>query len=179
MALGSVMHTFTVSLADVDRGVYEDLTLRLARHPSETDAYMMTRLLAYLLEYAEGIAFTDGLSQSDEPAVLVRDLTGRILTWIEVGAPDAERMHLGTRQSERTALYTHRDADKVLARWQGKRIHDVERVVVRSFEPGFIEAAAGLVERRNEATVSVSDHHLYLDLNGTNLASEILEHPTV
>jgi len=51
MAAGATMHTFAVQLADVDRGVYEDLSLRVARHPSETGAFMMTRVLAYCLEY--------------------------------------------------------------------------------------------------------------------------------
>ena len=87
MAAGAVMYNFAVQLADVDRGVYEDVALQAARHPSETDAYMMTRVLAYCLEYAEGITFSDGISSTDEPAVLVRDLTGRLTTWIEVGAP--------------------------------------------------------------------------------------------
>ncbi len=64
MAAGAVMYNFAVQLADVDRGVYEDVTLRAARHPSETDAYMMTRVLAYCLEYVEGITFSDGISST-------------------------------------------------------------------------------------------------------------------
>ena len=76
MAAGATIHTFTVTLADVDRGVYEDLSLRVARHPSETDVYMLTRVLAYGLEFAEGIAFTEGISATDEPAVVIRDATG-------------------------------------------------------------------------------------------------------
>ena len=89
MAIGSTVHTFEMQLADTDRGVYEDVSLRVARHPSETDAYMLTRVLAYGLEFAEGIAFGGSVSDTDEPAVLVRDLTGRVTVWIEVGAPDA------------------------------------------------------------------------------------------
>ena len=73
MASSAVIHTFAVQLADIDRGVYEDLALRVARHPSETDAFMMTRVLAYCLEFEEGIAFSEGISSTDEPAVLVRD----------------------------------------------------------------------------------------------------------
>lgn len=175
MALGSVMHTFSISLADVDRGVYEELSLRVARHPSETDAYMLTRLLAYCLEYVEGISFSDGLSQSEEPAVLVRDLTGLITVWIEVGNPDAERMHFGSRLAERTALYTHKDPARVMARWEGKRIHEVEKIVVRSFEPGFIDNAALAIDRRNTVTISVTEGELYLDINGTMSNTAIAE----
>src|SRR6185503_11743098 len=93
MALTSTIYNVSVDLNDVDRGVYESLTLRLAMHPSETMEYMATRLMAYCLEYTEGIEMTTGLSDGDEPAIVVRDLTGRITTWIEVGLPDADRLH--------------------------------------------------------------------------------------
>lgn len=173
MAIGATLHTFTVQLADVDRGVYEELSLRVARHPSETDAFMMTRVLAYCLEYEKGIAFSDGIAATDEPAVSVRDLTGRLLAWIEVGAPDAARLHRGSSAAERTAVYTHRDPEKVAALWTGKRIHRADHVLLHSFEPGFVEAAAALVERRNEMTLSVTERRVYLDLNGTTLTSAI------
>src|ERR1700727_2897876 len=93
MALSSTMYVFTVRLADSDRGVYETLALRVAQHPSETPEYLMTRVLAYFLEYAEGIAFSKGLSDPDEPAIAVRDLTGVLTTWIDIGLPEAARMH--------------------------------------------------------------------------------------
>ncbi|MFK4759592.1 YaeQ family protein [Microbacterium sp. ZW T5_45] len=176
MAIGSTMYTFDVQLADTDRGVYDDYSLRVARHPSETDAYMLTRILAYGLEFAEGIAFGGSVSSTDEPAVLVRDLTGLITAWIEVGAPDAERLHLATRQAERTVVYTHRDPAKVMAPWADKRIHRAEDVRVYSFDPGFIESAVPLIERRNTLTLTVTERVLYLDLNGTTLTTTVHEH---
>jgi len=176
MAIGAMVHTFTVQLADTDRGVYEDLSLRVARHPSETDAYMLTRVLAYCLEYTEGITFSEGLSSTDEPAVLVRDLTGRITAWIEIGAPDAERMHYGSRLAERTVVYTHRDPAKVMTPWEGKRIHRSEAIRVYSFDPGFIDEGTRQLDRRNTMTLTVTERQLYLDLNGTTLTSAVHEH---
>jgi uncharacterized protein YaeQ len=176
MATGSTMHTFDVQLADTDRGVYEDYALRVARHPSETDAYMITRVLAHGLEYVEGIAFGDGISSTDEPAVIVRDMTGAIMAWIEIGAPDAERLHYGSRLAERTVVYTHRDPAKVMAPWGGKKIHRSYALRVYSFDPGFIDAAAALIERRNTIVLTVTEQVLYLDLNGTSLTSSIHEH---
>lgn len=177
MAIGSTIHTFDVQLADVDRGVYEQLSLRVARHPSETDPFMMTRVLAYCLEYEEGIAFgAGGVSSTEEPAVLVRDLTGRITAWIEVGAPDAQRLHFGSKLADRTAVYTHRDPQKLLASWDGKPIHRAEEIVLRSFDPGFIDTAVGALERRNTMTVSVTEGQLYLELGGTTVDTVIHEH---
>lgn len=176
MAIGSTMYTFDVQLADTDRGVYEDYALRVAQHPSETDAYMLTRLLAYGLEYAEGIAFGGTVSSTEEPAVLVRDLTGLVTAWIEVGAPDAERLHYGSRIAERTVVYTHRDPAKVMAPWADKRIHRSSEIRVYSFDPGFIDSAAALLDRRNTITMTVTEGTLYLDLNGTSLTTAVHEH---
>ncbi|GAA1144271.1 YaeQ family protein [Microbacterium natoriense] len=170
------MHTFEVQLADMDRGVFEEYALRVARHPSETDAYMLTRVIAYGLEYAEGIVFGGTVSQSDEPAVLVRDLTGAITVWIEVGAPDAERLHYGSRLAERTVVYTHRDPAKVMAPWADKRIHRAEDIRVYSFDPGFIDSAVPLLERRNMLSLTVTEQTLYLSLNGTMLTTGVHEH---
>jgi uncharacterized protein YaeQ len=176
MAIGAVVHTFAVQLADVDRGVYEDLELRVARHPSETDPYMLTRVLAYLLEYEEGIAFSDGIAATDEPAVLVRDLTGAVTAWIEVGAPDAARLHTGSMKGARTVVYTHRDPAKVMAPWRGKRIHRAEDLQLHSFDPGFVEQASASIARRNTLTLSVTERRVYLDLNGASFESDIHTH---
>ncbi|PXX61030.1 uncharacterized protein YaeQ [Nocardia tenerifensis] len=180
MALPATLHHFAVHLADVDRGVYEELELRVARHPSETAEFMVTRLLAYCLEYREGIAFSEGgVSSTDEPAVLVRDLTGRLTGWIEVGAPDAERLHRGSKLAERTAVYTHRDPARVLAQLAGKRIHRAETIPLYSFDRDFIDAAVAAIDRRNTATLSVTERAIYLDLNGASLSTHIEEHALV
>ena len=179
MAIGSTMYTFGVQLADTDRGVYDDFSLRAARHPSETDAYLLTRVLAYGLEYAEGIGFGGSVSSTEEPAVIVRDLTGHVTAWIEVGAPDAERLHYASRLADRTVVYTHRDPAKVMAPWADKRIHRAEDIRVFSFDPGFVDAAAALLERRNTLTITVTEGTLYLDVNGTSLTTSIHEHAVV
>lgn len=177
MALPATLHNFAVQLADVDRDVYQDLELRIARHPSETAEFMVTRLLAYCLEYQEGIAFSEGgISSTDEPAVLVRDLTGRLTAWIEIGAPDAERLHRGSKLAGRAAIYTHRDPAKVLAQLAGKRIHRAEAIPLYSFDRDFIDAAVAAIDRRNTATLSITERSLYLDLNGTNLSTPVEEH---
>jgi uncharacterized protein YaeQ len=177
MAAGATMHTFTIDLADIDRGVYDALSLRVARHPSETDAFMLTRVLAYCLEFTEGIEFSDGISATDQPAVRVRDLTGRLLAWIEVGAPDADKLHSGSLQTGRVAIYTHRDPQKVALQWEGKRIHRAADIPLYSFDAGFVDAAAARIERRNTLTLSVTERRAYLDINGTSLESEIHEVP--
>ncbi len=76
MALTATIYNLDIDLADIDRGIYERLDLRVARQPSETIEYMLMRVFAYCFEYADGIALTEGVAAGDEPAVLIRDLTG-------------------------------------------------------------------------------------------------------
>lgn len=177
MAAGATIHTFDVQLADMDRGVYETFMVRAARHPSETEAYLVTRLLAYCLEYVEGIAFGEGISATDEPAVLVRDLTGKLLAWVEIGAPDAARLHMGSKAAERTVVYTHRDPAKVAAPWAGAKTHRADEIMLHSFDPGFVDAAVDVIERRNSITLTVTERQLYVELNGESLSSAIHSHP--
>jgi len=175
MAAGTTVYALKVELADVDRGVYAALDLRLARHPSETVEFMLTRLLAYCLEHQEGIAFSDGVSAIDEPAVLVRDLTGQVTGWIEVGAPSAERVHKGAKLAARTAIYTHRDPEQLLASYAGQRIHRAAEIPLYSFGRDFIERVAATLPRRAALALSRTEGQLYLDVDGVTHGTAIEE----
>src|ERR1700719_3145409 len=126
MALGATVYAFKIELADSDRGVYVPLDLRVARHPSETEDHLLTRVVAYCLKYTEGIALSNGLSEPDQPAIAVRDLTGVLKAWIDVGAPDAMRLHRASKAAPRVAVYTHKDAVQLAARLRGGGIHRME-----------------------------------------------------
>ena len=175
MANAAALYNFRVELADVDRGVYASLELRVARHSSETPAYMLTRLLAYCLEYQDGIAFTEGVGAVDEPAVLVRDLTGRITAWIEVGAPSAERVHRGSKLAARCAIYTQRDPAQVRALYAGARIHRAEHIPLISFGRGYLETVSATLPRRGALAVSRTEGRLYLDIDGVTHSTTLEE----
>jgi len=170
------MYAFDVELADVDRGVYETLAIRAARHPSETEEYLLVRVLAYCLEYAEGIAFSRGLAEPDEPALAVRDLTGTIQSWIEIGAPDAERLHRASRAAPRVAVYTHKDPTQLIRQLQGSRIHRAAAIELYAVAPEFLGALAHHLSRRTAFTLSVTDRHLYLTVAGSHHTTEVVRH---
>jgi uncharacterized protein YaeQ len=176
MALTATIYSFDTELADIDRGVYETLGLRLARQPSETREYMLTRFLAYCLEYTEGVELTEGVAAGDEPAVLVRDLTGRVTAWIEVGMPDAQRLHRGSKLAGRAAVYTHRNISQVLAELSDKKIHRAAEIPVYEFGRGFVDAVAAILERRADVSVSITERQLYLDVDGQGFHTTIGEH---
>lgn len=175
MAAGATLYTFPIDLSDADRGVYQAFELRVARHPSETAPFMLARVLAYCLEWTEGIELSAGIAATDEPAVFVRDLTGQLRAWIEVGAPDADRLHRGSKQTKHCAVYTHRDPAPWLAQLAGEKIHRAAELPVYSFDRGFMETASAALGRRAKLAVSVSGRHLYLDIEGKSFDSPIVE----
>ena len=173
MALSATVYIFTVRLADADRGVYETLELRLARHPSETEEYLLTRLLAYCLEYTEGIVFSKGLSNPDEPAIAVYDLTGVLQTWIDIGAPEAPRLHKAAKAARRVAVYAHRDTEAWLGRMAGERIHRAEEIAIYRMDGALLQALTLRLERRMALDLAVSDGVIYMTLGGETVTGSV------
>ena len=173
MALKATIYAFTVRLADADRGVYETLSLRVARHPSESAEFLVTRMLAYCLEFTEGIGFSKGLSDPDEPAIAVRDLTGMLQTWIDVGLPEGARLHKASKVARRVVVYVHRDVDSWMARLQEHGIHRAETVEINVIDRELVAAMAGRLERRMDFDLSVSERHLYLSLGDATYSGAV------
>jgi uncharacterized protein YaeQ len=173
MALSSTIYAFSVRLTDADRGVYETLSLRVAQHPSETAEHLITRLFAYCLEYVEGIAFSKGLSDPDEAAIAVRDLTGTLESWIDIGLPEATRLHKASKAARRVVVYAHRDVTPWLSRLQGERIHRAESVEIYVMDRKLIAELVARLERRMEFDLSVSERTLYVTVGGETFSGTV------
>lgn len=174
MALTATVYSVEVSLSHMDRGVYEQLSVKAARHPSESEEYFLTRLLAYCLEYDEGIAFSrGGISDPDDPPLMIKDLTGAWRSWIEIGAPDAARLHQASKASPRVALYTHKEPRIVMRGYEGQRIHKAEDIEVYAVDRELVSALTDRLDRRIAWSLSVSDGQLFLDAGGTLLGGTI------
>lgn len=174
MALTSTIYTFDVNLADTDRGVYEALSFRVACHPSETEASLLTRMLAYCLEYEEGISFSAGVSNGTEPAIAIRDLTGAWRAWIDIGYPDAARLHRAAKLSPRVVVYVHKDPAILLRQLGDERIHRAEALEIHAMDRALLSALEQRLERRLTLDLTVTERHLYLDIGGNTLAGEVV-----
>ena len=170
MALTATIHNFDIQLSDVDRVVYETLALRVARHPSETEEYLMTRVIAYCLEYAEGIAFSRGLAEPDEPPIAVRDLTGALQVWIDIGAPDAARLHKASKTAPRVVVYTHKDPAQLVRQLSGERIHRADALELYAVDRDLLAELCARLDRRMTFGLSVSDGQIYVDIDGATLS---------
>jgi uncharacterized protein YaeQ len=173
MALTALVYTFEVQLSHVDRGVYETLSFKAAQHPSETDEYLIARVLAYCLEYREGIAFSRGLAEPDEPAISIRDLTGALEAWIEIGLPDAARLHKASKASPRVAVYAHKDPRTWLGALEGERVHRREAIEVYALDRELIDALKERLDRRMKLEMTMTDGQLYVTTGGETLEGEI------
>lgn len=174
MALTATVYNLEIDLADSDRGVYETLALRVARHPSESDDYLVGRVLAYCLEYTEGIAFSrGGLSDADEPPIAVRDLTGTLQAWIDIGSPDAARLHKACKLTPRVAVYMHRDPGQFLRSLSGERIHRVEALELYALDRALVTALSAKLERRMAFALSINERELYLSIGADTLTGVV------
>lgn len=169
MALTATIHNFEIDLSDSDRAVYESLELRVARHPSESEEHLVTRVLAYCLEYAKGIAFSKGVSSPEEPAITVRDLTGALRVWIEIGSPDAARLHKACKASPRVTVYTHKDPGRLLANLEGERIHRGEALEVYAVDRALVAALCARLDRRMAFALSITDREMYISIGDATL----------
>jgi uncharacterized protein YaeQ len=176
MALTATIYNFNIDLSDVDRSRYESLALRVPRHPSESESYFVARVLAYCLELAEGLQFSNGLSDPEEPTLSVRDLTGAIRVWIEIGTPDAARLHKASKAAGRVVVYTHKDPTQLLRQLAGERIHRADQIEIYSFDRTMVGALAERLDRRMAMTVTRSDGHLLVALDDAVLEGNITRH---
>jgi uncharacterized protein YaeQ len=176
MALSVTMYKFDVDVSDVDRSVYEKLELRVAQHPSETVAYLLTRVLAYCLSYEEGIQFSRGLAMPDEPAVWVKDLQGTTQAWIEVGTPSPERLHKATKAVKRVSIYTQHSVELLQRNVRGQKVHRMEDIEVFAVEPTFLADLEGVLERSNTWSISRSDGEIYVAAKDKTFNTQLTQH---
>jgi uncharacterized protein YaeQ len=179
MALSATVYHLQIELSDVDRGVYEALDLRLARHPSETMRYLLTRVIAYALLYEEGIAFSKGLSNTDEPALWIKDLQGNSRAWIEVGTPSAERLHKASKACPRVVVFTQNDPQQLVKAAQAKAIYKAEQIEVYALDPAFLDELDAATDRNARWTLTRNDGALYVVVGEQTFSTALTRHSLV
>jgi uncharacterized protein YaeQ len=179
VALTATIYNFDVQLADMDRNVFETLSFKVAQQPSEADEYMLARVLAYCLEYTEGIGFSKGIAEPEEPALFVRDLTGAMRVWIDIGSPDAARLHKASKASPRVAVYTHKDPAQLLRQLAGERIHKADQIELYALDRSLIADLLTHLDRRTTFDLTVTEQQLYLTIGGETLEGSVVRHPLV
>lgn len=175
MALPSTIRRFEIDLSDIDANVYEQISLRVAQHPSETDAYLITRLIAYCLQFSEGVEMSkSGLSNADEPPLSAMDLTGQMKVWIDIGLPSTERIHKASKRAAKVVIYSHKGIERVREKLNRKQIHKAEHLLIYPLDAAALEALSQSMGRVNHWSIVHSDGILFVthDSQSTSLAIE-------
>ncbi|WPL81033.1 YaeQ family protein [Bordetella hinzii] len=173
MALRATIYKADLNIADTDRHYYGSHGLTVARHPSETDERMMVRIAAFAMHADDSLAFTKGLSDTDEPDIWSKDLTGAISLWIEVGQPDERRILRACGRAEQVVIYCYGGhASRVW--WDGVRgkVERARNLRVVNLPAGQTQALAGLAERGMQINVNISDHTVYVSAAQGEVALE-------
>ena len=165
MALGATIYKIELHVADNDRHYYGSHSLTIARHPSETAERMMARLIAFSLHANEDLAFTKGLSETDEPDIWLKDLTGAVDLWIEVGQPTDTRILRACGRAEQVLVYCFNGhASKIW--WDGvsKKLQRAKNLKVVCLPIEEIRAMASQVERSMEVHVTIQENELFVTI---------------
>ncbi|THF66316.1 YaeQ family protein [Pseudothauera nasutitermitis] len=162
MALKATIYKAELQIADLDRNHYGTYNLTLARHPSETDERMMVRLLAFALHAEEGLACGKGLCVDDEPDLWLRDLTGDILCWIDVGQPDEKWVRKACGRARKVVVLSYGRAADIW--WQGVRdkLARQERLTVLNIAPEAAPALAALTARGMRLQFTIQDGQVWV-----------------
>lgn len=176
MALSATIYSFEVSLNDSDRQVYETISFRAAQHPSETAEYLATRVLAYCLEYTEGLTFSKGLSEPDVPALMIHDLTGVSTSWIEIGLPESPRLHKAAKACPRVVVYAHKDITPWMSRLATEKIHRAGEIEIYAVDRELIGAFTAAMTRRMKFDLVASERHLYLSIGESTFSGSVTRH---
>jgi uncharacterized protein YaeQ len=163
MALPATIRKFEIALADSDREVYEALDWRVAQHPSESERYLIARILARALEHAEGVEFSKlGVSDDEEPPIVHRDLRGDWRAWIDIGAPSPDRLHKASKLAPRVAVYAWKNVDQLAAAIAERGVHRADELVLRVLPVELLDGVAATLDRVNKWDLSVTGGVLYL-----------------
>ena len=158
MALGATIYKFSVSLSDVDRGVYETLEARLAQHPSESDIYLVARVLAWAILWREDLQFGRGVSTPDEADIWAGP-DHDIALWVEIGMPSMDRLTKMTKRAGSVIVVPHKPWELSLV--QPESVFGADRVQICGLDFRVLSALAEKLERNNFWNVLISDGHLW------------------
>nr|WP_243755424.1 YaeQ family protein [Thiomicrorhabdus sp. 6S3-12] len=155
------VYKFKISLSDLNRSHYDAISLTVAKHPSENDERMMTRLLAYCLNAQEGLDFGAGLSEVDDPAISLTTLDDQLALWIDVGEPAVDRIKKASRKAQKVRVYSFNSKSDVW--WeQGQAQFSHLDVDVYRFNWNEIQAFAAMLERTMDFSVTISGNSAYI-----------------
>lgn len=169
-----MLYRFRISLSNIDQGIYEDLDFRMAQHPSETNIYLLTRMLAFCLSYQEGLEFSlKGLGDPDGPALHITDDRGQSKVWIEIGNPSFRKLHKASKSAEQVVVYTYKNKDVLIQEIITNKVHRAEFIEIYALSSAVLEKLEKLLEKNNDWSLIVQDAQVGIEACGQSFSMGI------
>ena len=173
MAQNATIYIADIQLSDMDRGHYQNYSMTIARHPSETDLRMMVRLLAYALNASDTLLFSKGISTENEPDIWQKNLSDEILLWIDLGQPDEKRIRKACGRSQQVIIYTYQQRS-ASAWWQQIKnsLQRFDNLYIYSLEVEGHEIEQ-FVDRQIQLQCTIQDGECWLTDGNTSTTIEL------
>ena len=175
MAISTQLYRFKIELADIPRAVYETLDFRVAQHPSESMDFLLSRVIAYALNFQEGLSFSaEGLHNPDDPCLSLADPFGGQQLWIEIGNPSARKLHKASKVSKTVKVYTYKNPKLLIQEIQANNVHRAEDIEIYALPPEFLERLSHLVSRESKWMLTYNDNSLMIVCGEETLECELV-----
>jgi len=177
MSHGHTLYRFQLELSDIERSVYESLDFRLSLHPSESLSFLLTRMIAYALNFEEGLNFSaKGLGDPDEPCLSKEDPRGGKSLWIEIGNPSARRLHKAAKSSKKVKVYTYKNPELLLEELAREKIHHADSIEVTSLTSSFLEMLESKIQKDNRWGLVRDQGSLSIQIEEDSFSGDLKQH---
>ena len=170
MALKATIYKAAINIADLDRHFFQDVSLTLAQHPSETVQRMMLRLVAWICHADEDLKFTKGLCADDEPEIWLRNDTLALELWVELGLPDERRVKKACSLAPHVVVYAYGERAATVW-WQAmaNKVAPYRQLSVRFLDDQQLLALAALAQRTMNLQATLQEGAIWLSDDKNNL----------
>lgn len=173
------LYRFQIELSDIPRSLYQTLDFRVAQHPSESMPYLLTRIIAYVLNYSEELTFAPtGLHDPDAAAISIPEANGGFDTLIEIGSPSARKLHKATKSARTVKIYTYKNPITLIEEIKTEKVHRGNEIEIFSVSPSFLSEIEPLLKRDNRWGVLFNDGTISIQAGEISLSGELVSHQT-
>ncbi len=179
MASSATIYKAYINITDMDRNYYADHHLTIACHPSESEQRMMVRVLAFILNAAEQLSFTKGLSATEEPALWLKNDIEDILLWIDIGQPDEKRIRHACQRAKQVIIYTYqpRSAAPWLKQIEGK-ISRYNNLTIKHLNQETVDKLSSLAQRTMKLQCTIQDGELWINDDDQQVEIRLQDQPS-
>lgn len=171
------LYRFQIEVSDIPRAFYETLDFRVAQHPSESMPYLLTRILAFVLNYQEDLTFAPtGLHDPDAAAINLPETNGGFKMLIEIGSPSTRKLHKATKSAKTVKVYTYKNPFSLIEEIKADKVHRASEIELYSLSPSFLAEIEPLLKRDNRWGLLYNDGTLTIQVGETSVSGELSIH---